>query len=424
MTVCFQYAPSRSAITRPTMSVELPAAQPTSTRTGLDGYCCACASGSASIRAARASRADFTASPLSMRKHFLPGRRHLGAEDLAVERIGDVERPALRAAEGDVGHKAVMPARVNEVCRQAVRVEAPDADAEVAHGEAVLLVHLDAVRARVAARELDRDPGLRERAPRHKRQAPDLLRTRDRDVHLRVRGVERDAVGGGGVVDDALQLAVDAQPIHAPARIGDPGLSLVGEVEVAVVGEMQVVQALESFAERGGEVGLDFPGLRVEQHQAALVVGDEHPAALVDLEPVRPAVVLHDQIPLSLRVDAEDAPERNVHAPQVPLAVERGAFEETVHGRALPVGIGPGGAALLAEFRGERGEGARFDVFDVLEWVEHRGSARRGRRITQGPAPRRSRYFFIRSLTGSLTFSILSISTLSSRPPTFSTRRM
>ena len=58
-----------------------------------------------------------------------------------------------------------MPARVNEVGRQAVRVEAPDADAEVADGEAVLLVHLDAVGPGVAAGELDRDSGLGERAP-------------------------------------------------------------------------------------------------------------------------------------------------------------------------------------------------------------------------------------------------------------------
>src|SRR5258708_29570329 len=94
-----------------------------------------------------------------VREHSFPGHRHLGGEDLAVERVGDVERLALRSTEGDVGHQPVMPARVNEVRRQAVRVEAPDADAEVAHGEAVLLVYLDAVRARVAAGELDRDSG-------------------------------------------------------------------------------------------------------------------------------------------------------------------------------------------------------------------------------------------------------------------------
>src|SRR6266571_1767840 len=139
---------------------------------------------------------------------------------------------------------------------------------------------------------------------------------------------------------------------------------------------MQIVQALEALAERRGEISLYFPGLRVEQHQAALVVGDENPAALVDLQPVRPAVVLDDQLPFSFRVDPEYAPEGNVHAPQVPVAVERGTFEEAVHLRSSPVGVGPGGAAFLAELRGQRGEGPRLDAFDFLERVVHCGSAR------------------------------------------------
>src|SRR5258708_11452208 len=159
--------------------------------------------------------------------------------------------------------------------------------------------------------------------------------------------------------------------IPAPARIGDAGLSVVGEVEIAVVGEVQVVQALEALAEGRCKVSFDFPGLRVEQHQAALVVGDENPAALVDLEAVRPAVVLNDELPFSFRVDAENSPEGNVHAPQVPLAVERGPLEETVHLLSAAVGIGPGGAALLAEFRGQRRETSRLDAFDFLERVMH-----------------------------------------------------
>src|SRR5882672_1548070 len=134
---------------------------------------------------------------------------------------------------------------------------------------------------------------------------------------------------------------------------------------------MQIVQALEALAERCGEVRLDLAGLRVEQHQAALVVGDENPAALVDLQPVRPAVVLNDKLPFSFRVDAEYAPEGNVHAPQVSLAVERGPLEEAVHLSSAAVGIRPGGAALLAEFRGERGKRARLDAFDFLERVMH-----------------------------------------------------
>jgi len=134
---------------------------------------------------------------------------------------------------------------------------------------------------------------------------------------------------------------------------------------------MQIVQALEALAERRGEVSLDLAGLRVEQHQAALVVGDENPAALVDLQPVRPAVVLNDELPFSFRVDAEYAPEGNVHAPQVSLAVERGTFEEAVHLRSAPVGVGPCGAALLAELRGQRSVRPRLDAFDFLERVVH-----------------------------------------------------
>jgi len=99
-----------------------------------------------------------------MREHFLSRHGHLGGEDLAVERVGDVERAALGAAIGDVGHEATLLAGVHEMGRQAVRVEAPDAHSQVAHDEAVLVVGLDAVGAGVAAGELDRDAGLGERA--------------------------------------------------------------------------------------------------------------------------------------------------------------------------------------------------------------------------------------------------------------------
>src|SRR5262252_6365668 len=128
------------------------------TRTGLDGYCCAKAASGSARKAARTRR--FMTSPSAMREHFLPGNRHFRGEDLAVQRIRDVERAAFRAAVGDVRQEAMMLAAVHEVGGQGVRVEAPHADAEMAHREPVLLVGLDAVRAGVAARELDRDAGL------------------------------------------------------------------------------------------------------------------------------------------------------------------------------------------------------------------------------------------------------------------------
>src|SRR2546427_4157709 len=87
-----------------------------------------------------------------MREHFLSGHRHLGFEDLAVQRVGDVKGGAFRPAVRDVGHEAILFARIDEMGWQAVRVEAPDAHSQVAHGEALLVVRLDAVGAGVAAR--------------------------------------------------------------------------------------------------------------------------------------------------------------------------------------------------------------------------------------------------------------------------------
>src|SRR5262249_19688881 len=126
------------------------------------------------------------------------------------------------------------------------------------------------------------------------------------------------------------------------------------------------------------EVGFDLPRFRIEQHQATLVVGDEDPSALVDLEAVRPAVVLRDKLPFAFRVDAEDAPEGDVDAPQMAVAVEGGAFEKAVDRRAAAVGIGPRGAPLLAELRRERRERPGFDAFYVLERVEQGSLARGG----------------------------------------------
>src|SRR4030095_15213472 len=61
--------------------------------------------------------------------------RHLGAEDLAVQRIGDVERLAL---ESDVGHQPMRAPGVDEMRGQAIGVEAPTAPAEAAHNAPAL----------------------------------------------------------------------------------------------------------------------------------------------------------------------------------------------------------------------------------------------------------------------------------------------
>src|SRR5712692_6981663 len=110
-----------------------------------------------------------------------------------------------------------------------------------------------------------------------------------------LRRGQRDAVRAGHVGAEAVKRAVWAQPVDASSGIGNAGLPLVGEVEVAVGGEVQVVQALKTLAEGGCEDRFQPGGLRVERQQSLLVICDEGTAILVELETVGPAVVLHDE---------------------------------------------------------------------------------------------------------------------------------
>jgi hypothetical protein len=66
----------------------------------------------------------------------------------------------------------------------------------------------------------------------------------------------------------------------------------------------------------------------MKQHQPALVAGDENAAVAVDLQPVRPAVILTDLFPLALGRDAEDPAEGDVGDIEPTGAFERGAFEK------------------------------------------------------------------------------------------------
>src|SRR5688572_29898152 len=187
-------------------------------------------------------------------------------------------------------------------------------------------------------------------------------------------GRERDAVRARDVLGEPPQLALRRQPKQAPGRVGDAGLALVGEVEVAVRGEVQIVEALEALAVGAAEQRLQLPRLRIEHQQPLLVAGDVGAPVLVKLEPVGPAVVLDDQLPILLRRDAENATEGNVHDPEVAVAVERGPFEEAFDLRALAVGIGPGSAPLLAELRRHRGIDLGLDLLQWLKRVEHQPS--------------------------------------------------
>jgi hypothetical protein len=116
-------------------------------------------------------------------------------------------------------------------------------------------------------------------------------------------------------------------------------LPLVGEVEVAVGGEVQVVESLKTLAVGGFEYRFQSGSLRVQCEQSLLVIRDEGASILVELEAVGPAIILHDEVPFFLRRDAEDPAEWDVHDPEVALAVERRALKEAFDLSSLAVGV-------------------------------------------------------------------------------------
>jgi hypothetical protein len=60
----------------------------------------------------------------------------------------------------------------------------------------------------------------------------------------------------------------------------------------------------------------------IQQHDAVAVVRDEDATVPVNLQAVRFAFVLGDQIPIPVWRNAEDAPEGNVHHVQAAVAVK------------------------------------------------------------------------------------------------------
>ncbi len=62
----------------------------------------------------------------------------------------------------------------------------------------------------------------------------------------------------------------------------------------------------------------------------------------MDLQPVRPAVILGDEVPGPVRRDPEDAAVRDVGDVEPALAVEDRSFDEGIDRLAAAVGVGPG----------------------------------------------------------------------------------
>ena len=269
----------------------------------------------------------------------------------AVLRIGHVEL-VIGAAVGavtvrDVGDEAARrPAHARE--RLAVRVHEPDrAAAGMRDREVAGFVHREAVGTGGAVK-LEEIADLRERAVGHERPPPDAVAAgRGDEEHLFGR-VEHEAVGARHVREQQFQPPVGAQAVHAPGRIVQAGLALVGEKDVAGGADREVVEALEAFRIAMGEHRADRAGRGIQLHEAAPVVGDENAAVLVDAQSVGPAVVFACEGPVACGRNAEDAAERDIDHVEVARAVEGRALEEAVDRRAALVRVGPGRALAFA----------------------------------------------------------------------------
>jgi len=109
---------------------------------------------------------------------------------------------------------------------------------------------------------------------------------RGRDVELILGRTQHDPVRTGNRIDQKLRRAALAQPTDASGRIVQTGLTLVGEIEIAVAREHEVVHALEALRPARLDERRHLAAVRVEQHDPPLVVGDEDAAIPVNLETV------------------------------------------------------------------------------------------------------------------------------------------
>src|SRR5262245_8152791 len=132
------------------------------------------------------------------------------------------------------------------------------------------------------------------------RQTPDLIGARDGYQQHLLIGRQRDAVGAWNVVQKTIEMTIAAQAKHASGRILQAGLPLIREIKVTVRGEDEIVETLEPFAADIFKNGRHGATRRVELHQTTAMIGDEDASVLVNLQTIRPTIILGDHLPIPL----------------------------------------------------------------------------------------------------------------------------
>jgi hypothetical protein len=101
-------------------------------------------------------------------------------------------------------------------------------------GQAFLLVERETVRASEAAGEAHEHAHLGRGALRQKPHTPNAVLPRHCEIQHVLVGIEHQAVRRWHIIENAVELAVGAQTVHAAGRIMHASLTLVGEIEATV----------------------------------------------------------------------------------------------------------------------------------------------------------------------------------------------
>jgi hypothetical protein len=99
-------------------------------------------------------------------------------------------------------------------------------------------------------------------------------------------------------------------------------LALVGEIQIAVRREHQIVAAAKPLQTRAFQHRRHGTSCGIHRHDAVAVVRDEYPSVLVDFKPIRFAVIFRDDTDGAVRSGPENPAMRDIDAIEIASAVE------------------------------------------------------------------------------------------------------
>jgi hypothetical protein len=225
-----------------------------------------------------------------------------------------IEVATVVAAIGDIG--GVEPrGRAHGDDGIAEPVADPDgAVAGMGDRQAVLLVEGEAIGAGEAARQLHEDADFGRGAVRQQAQTPDAVRPRHREVEHILLGIEHEPVRRGDIVDDTIELTVGAQAIHAARGVVHAGLALIGEIEVPVGREHQVVDPAKAFQAGPLQHRRHRAGGGVDGHDAVAALQGQRRSARATRQQCSPAVACPRAKPGVHCRSCPTRPQRKYHA--------------------------------------------------------------------------------------------------------------